>query len=138
MAAKKIHVTQIDHDRLTRLIRSTRPVSDQDRDCLDKLQGELDRAKIIASERVRETVVTMNSTVKLRDLDDGQLYEYQLVYPKDADPDHNKLSVLAPVGTALLGFSVGDEVQWQVPAGVRRFCIEEILYQPEAAGDFDL
>lgn len=138
MAAKKIQVTQLDHERLNQLIDSMRHVSAKDQACLDKLQSELDRARIISSKRVKPDVVTMNSTVKLRDLDNGELYEYQLVYPQDADPEDNKLSVLAPVGTALLGFSVGDNVQWDVPAGVRRFQIEEILYQPEAAGDYTL
>lgn len=138
MAAKKIQVTQRDHERLSRLIDSMRNLSAKDRVCLDMLRGELDRARLIASERVKADVVTMNSTVKLRDLDNHELYEYQLVYPQDADPEANKLSVLAPVGTALLGFSVGDSVQWDVPAGVRRFRIEDIIYQPEASGDYSL
>jgi len=138
MAAKKIQVTKRDHERLTRLIGSLQNVSAPDKVCLDKLQGELNRARLIASEQVDPGVVTMNSTVKLRDFDDQQLYEYQLVYPQDADSEKNRLSILAPVGTALLGFSVGDSVQWEVPAGVRRFRIEEIIYQPEAAGDYSL
>lgn len=138
MAVKKIQVTQIDHERLTCLINSMRHISAKDQVCLDRLRRELDRARIISSKRVKPDVVTMNSTVKLRDLDNGELYEYQLVYPQDADAEDNKLSVLAPVGTALLGFRVGDSVQWQVPAGIRRFQIEEIVYQPEAAGDYAL
>ena len=138
MATKKIQVTQIDHERLTRLIDSMRNMPAQDQACLDKLRGELERSRIISSKRIKSSVVTMNSTVKLRDLDDGQLYEYQLVYPQDADPENHKLSILAPVGTALLGFSVGDKVTWQVPAGMRHFEIEEIIYQPEAAGDYTL
>lgn len=138
MATQKIQLTQLDHERLTRLLDSMRNIAARDQASLLKLQGELDRAKIISSRRVKPDVVTMNSTVKLRDLDSGEVLEYQLVYPQDADPEANKLSVLAPVGTALLGFSVGDAVQWEVPAGVRRFQIEEIIYQPEAAGDYTL
>ena len=138
MAAKKIQVTQLDHERLCRLVDTMRLQSAKDQTCLAQLQGELKRAKIISSKRVKPSVVTMNSTVKLRDLDSGELLEYQLVYPQDADVEANKVSVLAPVGTALLGFSVGDSVQWDVPAGVRRFQIEDILYQPEAAGDYNL
>ena len=95
-------------------------------------------ARVISSKRVKPDVVTMNSTIKLRDLDNGELHEYQLVYPQDADPENNKLSILAPVGTALLGFSVGDTVEWPVPAGLRHLKIEEIIYQPEAAGDYTL
>jgi regulator of nucleoside diphosphate kinase len=138
MATQKIQLTQLDHERLTRLLDSMRNIAARDQASLLKLQGELDRAKIISSRRVKPSVVTMNSTVKLRDLDSGELLEYQLVYPQDADVEANKVSVLAPVGTALLGFSVGDSVQWDVPAGVRRFQIEDILYQPEAAGDYNL
>ena len=138
MAAKKIQVTQVDHERLMRLIDSMRNVSTQDQVFLDKLRSELDRARVISSKRVKPDVVTMNSTIKLRDLDNGELHEYQLVYPQDADPENNKLSILAPVGTALLGFSVGDTVEWPVPAGLRHLKIEEIIYQPESAGDYTL
>ena len=138
MAAKKIQVTQVDHERLMRLIDSMRNVSTQDQVFLDKLRSELDRARVISSKRVKPDVVTMNSPIKLRDLDNGELHEYQLVYPQDADPENNKLSILAPVGTALLGFSVGDTVEWPVPAGLRHLKIEEIIYQPEAAGDYTL
>ena len=138
MAAKKIQVTQVDHERLTRLIDSTRNVSTQDQAFLAKLRTELVRARIISSKRVKPDVATMNSTIMLRDLDNGELHEYQLVYPQDADPENNKLSILAPVGTALLGFSVGDTVEWPVPAGLRHLKIEEIIYQPEAAGDYTL
>jgi len=138
MATKKIQVTQTDHERLTALVESMRHLPSRDQACLDKLRGELNRARIISSKRVKPDVVTMNSTVALRDLDNGQIFEYQLVYPQDADPEENKLSILAPVGTALLGYSIGDIVEWQVPAGVRRFSIEGITYQPEAAGDYDL
>ncbi len=138
MAAKKIQVTQVDHERLMRLFDSMRNVSTQDQVFLDKLRSELDRARVISSKRVKPDVVTMNSTIKLRDLDNGELHEYQLVYPQDADPENNKLSILAPVGTALLGFSVGDTVEWPVPAGLRHLKIEEIIYQPESAGDYTL
>lgn len=137
-AKKKIQVTKTDHERLTAMIASMRNVSAEDQACLDKLQGELDRARIIASKRVQPDVVTMNSAITLRDLDNGELYEYKLVYPQDADPEENKISILAPVGTALLGYSMGDVVEWPVPAGVRHLQIEGISYQPEAAGDYDL
>ena len=120
MASKKIQITQLDHERLTRLIESMRHLPEKDQACLENLRGELNRAKIISSKRVKPDVVTMNSTVKLRDMDNGELLEYKLVYPQDADPEENRLSILAPVATALLGFSIGDTVQWKVPAGVRR------------------
>jgi len=74
----------------------------------------------------------------MRDLDSGAEMITQLVFPGDADLKQNKISVLAPIGTALIGYRVGDTVEWQAPAGVKRMKIEEILYQPEAAGDFHL
>jgi regulator of nucleoside diphosphate kinase len=63
---------------------------------------------------------------------------YRLVFPKDADVDAGAISVMAPVGMAILGYAVGDVVEWPVPSGSRRLSIEQVLYQPEAAGDFHL
>ena len=76
----------------------------------------------------------MNSVVRLRDLDSGETEEYELVYPADADMAHNRISVLAPIGTAILGYRLGDVIEWPVPAGLRRLRVEEVLYQPERAG----
>ena len=73
-----------------------------------------------------EDVVTMNSTVRVRDLETGEVDTYTLVYPHEADIEENKLSVLAPVGTALLGYRAGDVVEWPVPAGITRFRVEEV------------
>ena len=78
-------------------------------------------------------VVTMGSTVRLRDLETGEEETYTLVYPDEADIEANRLSVLAPVGTALLGYRAGDVVEWPVPAGVRRFRIEEVVSRPRRA-----
>jgi regulator of nucleoside diphosphate kinase len=80
----------------------------------------------------------MNTRLLFHDLDDDSKMEVTLVFPADADIDAGKLSILSPVGTALLGYRKGNTVEWEVPAGKRRIRIEKILYQPEAAGDFDL
>ena len=69
-----------------------------------------------------------------RDLDLDEVEEYELVYPADADLERNRISVLAPIGTAILGYRVGDVIEWKVPAGLRRLRVEEVLYQPERAG----
>lgn len=90
------------------------------------------------SDEVPPDVITMNSRVKLQDLDSGDEMIYTLVYPSDADTGQNRISILAPIGTALIGYRVGDIVEWKVPSGVKRLKVEEILYQPEASGDFDL
>jgi regulator of nucleoside diphosphate kinase len=80
----------------------------------------------------------MNSQVLLCDIDTLETMTYTLVFPKDADIDSGSISVLAPVGTAILGYRQGDIVEWPVPAGIRRLRIEKVLYQPEAAGDYTL
>jgi regulator of nucleoside diphosphate kinase len=82
-------------------------------------------------------VITMNSTVRLRDLDTDETFEYTLVYPQDANTDEDKVSVLAPVGTALIGNRVGDEIEWPVPSGTIHLKVEEVTYQPERVGEFD-
>ena len=82
--------------------------------------------------------MTMNSKVLLKDLETGEKMEYTLVYPADADLMENRISVLAPIGTAILGFREGDVIDWKVPDGLVKLEVEKILYQPESAGDLDL
>jgi regulator of nucleoside diphosphate kinase len=72
------------------------------------------------------------------DLDSSKEYEYTLVFPENADSTTGKISILAPVGTAMLGYRVGDVIEWVVPAGKRRLKVEKVLYQPEASGDYGL
>jgi regulator of nucleoside diphosphate kinase len=110
----------------------------KDQNSLEKLQSELDRANIVPSLLVGHDVVTMNSRVKLKDIDTQETMEYEVVFPQEANLERNKLSILAPVGTALLGYRIGDKIRWEVPAGVRTLEIVQILYQPEAAGEHDL
>ena len=81
----------------------------------------------------------MNSRVRIKDLDSGEETVYTLVYPKDANIEEGKLSVLAPIGTALLGYQAGDIIEWLLPAGVlRRLKIKKVVFQPEAVGDYFL
>lgn len=109
-----------------------------DRGSRRDLDVELRRGRVLPPSEIPPDVVTMNSRVRLTDLDSGEELTYALVYPPDADFAQEKISVLAPVGTALLGERVGSVVEWDVPAGRRRLRIEELLYQPEAAGDYHL
>ena len=80
----------------------------------------------------------MNSQACLIDLDTGEKMTYTLVFPRDADVERGKISVLAPIGTAMLGYRVGDVFEWSVPEGLRRLKVKRILYQPEACGDYQL
>lgn len=131
MARRPITITAEDHQKLRNLLVSNvvRTVHGSDR--LDELQAELSRATIVPEDEMPTDVVTMNSTVSLRDMVTGEVETYTLVYPSDADIANDKLSVLAPIGTAILGYRVGDTFRWRVPKGWRRLKVEEVLYQPE-------
>ena len=100
---------------------------------IEELEAELNRAIIVDADKIPPDIVTMNSKAYLRDMDTGKDEFYQLVYPEDADIEQNKISILAPIGTAILGYKVGDIIEWKVPAGLRKLKIKKILYQPGAA-----
>lgn len=138
MEKRNIFVSEFDAQRLRKLVEEAREFSQEKEDHLADLERELSHATIISPEEVPSDVITMNSKVRLTNLDTGKQVTYTLVFPDDADAEQNAISVLAPIGTAMLGYRVGNEIEWKVPAGVRRFKVEEILYQPEAAGDFHL
>jgi regulator of nucleoside diphosphate kinase len=138
MKKRKLFVTAFDKERLDDMLAEAREFGDHDRKDLDELAAELARAKVVKTEKIPANVVTLNSKVLLRDLNKDEEKEYRLVFPQEANIATGAISVLAPVGTAILGYSEGDEVEWQVPAGTRRFRIEKVLYQPEAAGHLNL
>ena len=133
-----IQITSFDFTRLANLIGSLRATRYADEDGLDRLEGELARGKVVAPAKVSADVVTMNSVVTLRDTDSGDSITCRLVFPDQASPSENRVSILAPVGMAILGYRAGDRVEWPVPGGMRRISVENIVYQPEAAGDFHL
>ena len=140
-AAKQgvIYITAADRDRLSKLIGAmSASGSGQSQEYLDRLAEELDRAEIVTPQNLPHDVITMRSRVRLRDLDSGKEMVYALVFPNEADLGKGNISVLAPIGTAMLGYRVGDTIEWDVPAGRRRLRVEEVLYQPEAAGDHHL
>jgi len=138
MTCRKLIITADDYGGLEFLLKSkiARTVSASDR--LDELQVELNRAQVVSRDDVPGDVVTMNSTVTLRDLETNELEIYTLVYPNRADIANHNLSVLSPIGTAILGYRVGDEVGWPVSDGWRRVQIEQIVLQPEREKAFQL
>ena len=99
------------------------------------LLDELGRADVLEPQEIPPTVVTMNSTVRFT-VENKEEFRLTLVYPKDVDGQADRISVLAPVGSALLGLSVGDSMDWPMPGGVVKVTIEELLYQPERAGEY--
>ena len=136
--ATTIYITELDYNRLGGLIDRTRERNGVDREYLNKLEAELDRAEIVDPKDIPADVVTMRSKVRLKDLVSGESTTYSLVFPTEADSAEGKISVLAPIGTAILGYRQGDTIEWPVPSGVRKLKVEEILYQPESSGDDDL
>jgi len=133
-----IYITEPDYNRLSALIEKTREGNGVDRQYLNKLEAELDRAEIVDAQDIPANVITMRSTVRLKDLVSGEENTYSLVFPTEADFSQGKISVLAPIGTAILGYKSGDTIEWTVPSGLRRLKVDKIIYQPEAAGHFDL
>lgn len=138
MNEKQIVITEQDRKRLIDLILDAQSGEYRGSVYLDKLRGELHRAQIVAPQDIPADTITMNSRVALLDLDTREEEIYTLVYPENADSAEGKISVLAPIGTAMLGYRVGDVFEWEVPAGKRRLKVDRILYQPESAGDYDL
>lgn len=138
MSDRTIYITDYDMQRLKELIADIQGFIYNGREDLKQLKVELERSQRVVPDNVPGDVVTMNSTVCLTDLESGEEMTYTLVFPKEADIRQGRLSVLAPIGTAMLGHRVGDTFEWQVPDGTRRLKVEKILYQPEAAGDYHL
>jgi regulator of nucleoside diphosphate kinase len=133
MKTRTLIISDADYQRLEALIESARTDPQVRKDDLTALEVELHRARVVPPDSVPPEVVTMDSIVRLRDLDSNETEEYELVYPADADLEYSRISVLAPIGTAILGYRLGDTIEWPVPAGVRRIRLEDVLYQPERA-----
>jgi len=138
MGGKSIHITEFDLERLKKLLQEAQYTNYRKSEYLEKLQMEISRAEVVSPQDIPDDVITMNSTVCLVDLETGEEEIYTLVFPQNSDLKQGKLSVLAPIGTAMLGYEVGDVFEWEVTAGKRRLRVEKIIYQPEASGDYHL
>ena len=127
MRTTSITISSADYSGLLTLVDSARLDRRVSAESLDLLERELFRATIVDSSELPADVVAMNSTVWFRDLNSDETEKYTLVYPTEADVVRDRISVLAPIGTALLGYRTGDVVQWRVPSGKRRFEIVDVL-----------
>lgn len=135
-ALPRIYVTEQDWRRLNSLLTTARRRGSLAED--EALDAELARAEVVPSSEIPPDVVTMNSQVRFA-LGDGRCYVRTLVYPWDADAERGRVSVLAPLGNALLGLSVDDVMTWSLPDGrTVKVKVLEVLYQPEAAGNPNL
>jgi len=135
MSKKLIYITDNDMKRLKELIIEA---DNKDKKYLRELEDELDKGEVVNSRDIPDNIITMNSKVRLRDINTQKEMICWLVFPDDSNADQGKISILAPIGTALLGYKVGDIIEWEVPAGLTKLKVEEILYQPEAAGYYQL
>ena len=129
----RIFITKFDYERLKKLLDDKKPNDEFDKTLL----AELERGEVVDPKDVPADVITMNSQVRFKD-EQGNDLEYWLVFPEDADLPNNKISILSPIGCALLGYAKGDEVAIPTPKGQRKLIVEEIVHQPEREGNFDL
>ena len=126
----QIYLTQDDLDRLFKLIE------EEPEGTLAPLENELVRANVVPRDKIPADVVTMNSRVVFENENTSERREVTLVYPGNADIDAGRISVLVPVGTALLGLRVGQSIEWELPSGGKqRYRIVKVPYQPEASGE---
>lgn len=137
MITPTIIVTDADRRRLGTVLEAA-----QCRERLDYylfvLEADLEQASVVEPTKVPADVVTMNSIVRVRNLDTGEVETYTLSYPDDANMCPNRISIFAPIGTALLGQRAGDEIECFANADKPRLRIEEIIFQPERSGAFHL
>ena len=127
-----IILTSLDFDRLEAILDAL-PV--ETFPGKTELRGELDRAEVVEPQDVPPDVVTMNSKVRFV-LESGEEFSLTLVYPQDIDGSTERISILAPVGSALLGLSAGAQIEWPRPGGgVMKVRLVEVVYQPERAGE---
>ena len=135
MTTHAIYITASDAEKLRDLIWQAQRTEYRHSAYLQMLSGELARATIIDENNVPPDVITMNTQASLVDVETGEEMIYTLVFPDEADPIQGKISILAPIGTAMLGYQVSDEFEWDTPGGIRKIRVEKIIFQPEASND---
>ena len=131
---RQIIVSYDDHERLANLLTSKFASVFSDKPYLQELRREISLAEIVSAADIPPNVVTMNSTVRLYDLLDQEEETYTLVYPDEANIAEGKLSVFAPIGTAIIGTQVGDMIRWNIPHGLLQLKVTELIFQPERDG----
>lgn len=134
----KLIINRLDYARIKKCINDAKQFKSVSETEAEKLMKELNSAKIVEPEAIPSNVVTMNSIVKLSFLNNNKQVQFQIVYPDKANIKENKISIFSPIATALIGYRIADEIEWIVPAGLTKIRIDDIIYQPEAAGDYDL
>ncbi len=137
MKLNTIYITRVDLEKIRDLIWEAQNKGYRGSAYIQALKDELDRAEIVNPQDVPPDVITMNTKAVLLDTETGELMEFTLVFPADADVAQGKISILAPIGTGMLGYRVGDVFEWNTPGGKRKLRVDKILEQPEASGNYD-
>lgn len=138
MMERALYLTDYDYERLELLLDNMNRVPQNRREDLSRLEDDLATCQIVAPEEMPGNIVTLHSTVRYLDLDSNKERVVTLVFPSNADLSMGRISIAVPLGAAILGRAEGDIVTWKVFDGMMRIRIEEVLYQPEAAGDYHL
>jgi regulator of nucleoside diphosphate kinase len=134
----KLILNRLDYSRIQKCINDAKQFKSINATEAESLKKELNSAKIVEPQEIPANVVTMNSIVKISFLNSDKHIEFRIVYPDQANLKENKISIFSPIATALIGYKVADEIEWIVPAGLTKIRIDEIIYQPEAAGNYNL
>lgn len=137
MHAQNIQITQADHIKLQNLLQDKSALQPADKACHAALLQELMRAQILPSEAVSPDVITLHSRARLLDLRTNEMLELTIVLPDELNLESGHISILAPLGTAMLGYRKGDVFEWDTPGGPSRFRVEDVLFQPEATARAD-
>jgi regulator of nucleoside diphosphate kinase len=132
MTDRRIHITDTDMRQLRQFLQSARRTRRDQGEYLRALAAELDRAVVVSEATMPPGLVTMHSRVELVDLDTRQRETYTLVFPHEADVEDGRISVLAPIGTAILGYKAGDTLSWKVPSGMRRLKVLKVVREAHA------
>jgi regulator of nucleoside diphosphate kinase len=121
-----LRVSSLDHQRLSFMVKAALSGAGKGPETLLSLQKELERAEVVAPELLPENVVAMGSQVEIEDLESGEVDAYTLVFPDQADAAQGRLSIFAPIGTAILGFAEGDTFAWRTPGGTRKLRLRAV------------
>jgi regulator of nucleoside diphosphate kinase len=134
--SKTICITQTDKVKLLDIIEDAKYIHLKTNQYIKDLEAEIKKATVIGYEQLPKDVITMNSKVILSI--DHEEEEITLVYPNEADVKQNKISILSPIGTAILGYSEGSLIEWKVPSGIVKIEVKKVIFQPEAMGLYHL
>jgi regulator of nucleoside diphosphate kinase len=135
MTPSPLFISRADYTQLRLFVDAALRSGSQSNPALERLRAELDHATIIDAAALPQDLVTMDSRVRFEDLRSGEIEEYTLTFPDQADISAGRLSILAPIGTALLGYRVGAIVDWPTPGGIRRLKIHHVTPRHEVAAE---